>query len=317
MKNLTLSLFLILALFQVQAQNFSVPVLPTVSDQLVQGPCYVFATTAALESRSLQAKCTAPKLSEWYFYSECVLGGYLSGSNAIPKILEHTRDYGAVRAFQHFTPMGSTAGCANPNDPLVPCLFDIVSSSSCDPDFCRNGQTFVSILSQNCQGANSNNQFEVQSTPYILNIDEVNGQLLETIPLGANPSQQLRNVILQGHGIIAGFKPNGISNRPNNHAVFIYGFDLSGGQVTWYYKDSWPNDAGLKTAVEGIDIHLDQLNSASFVVGEVPFDAPCEPIQGPVDLYLGCSGNYSIPRRSSLHHQLGDVHQSQSGWRTG
>lgn len=103
--------FCLLAPMQSMAwQIYEVPVSMHKTDQLVQGPCYIFATLAALESKAIQHTPNAVgegqiNFYEWLFYSDGVVGkGNWGGGVMITKTLEHMINRGAKNRVGHENP---------------------------------------------------------------------------------------------------------------------------------------------------------------------------------------------------------------------
>ncbi|MEL7192683.1 MAG: hypothetical protein AAFO96_09605, partial [Bacteroidota bacterium] len=76
----------------------SVPVTPSLRDQQLQGPCYIFATIAALESRALQACVNIGSgYDEWSLYNTCLLGGRNgTGHIMIPQVVDVALKEGVI-----------------------------------------------------------------------------------------------------------------------------------------------------------------------------------------------------------------------------
>ncbi|MEL6132894.1 MAG: hypothetical protein AAFR59_05970, partial [Bacteroidota bacterium] len=126
----------------------------TVRNQVVQGPCYIFATVAALESRAMESPafqaCTSldPSFSEWSLYNTCVLGSKTgSASIMIPQVIDVALHEGLINSNAFLTeipaqvPDPCVAGNAtlvpNPCDPVAGGILDLLSTATQDrSNFC-------------------------------------------------------------------------------------------------------------------------------------------------------------------------------------
>ena len=100
------------------AQTVSVPVSDHTEDQQVQGPCYMFALMAALESRALQNTDNnlivdnenqgKVNFNEWLYYSKSVLEGSNSYTGQIMmfRSLQHFTNFDAVNFYDTGYPNG-------------------------------------------------------------------------------------------------------------------------------------------------------------------------------------------------------------------
>lgn len=231
------------------------------SNQVVQGPCYIFATVAALESRALQnsslnLSANDVNFNEWQFYSRCALGSRSSsGSVMVSKSLLHMKNYGASKG-GHNSPTAGT--CPNPNDPLVPCIADFDCSMT--STWCQTNGTYQYTADNvPCEDDNNTN-FEIfggGAHQYKL-VPDANGNLyhLETNPTASKIATALSN----GHGVIAFF--DDWNNTGISHAVFIY--SKSGN--TYSYKDSWP---GSPSASRSSSLDINKCTRFYYITGTV------------------------------------------------
>jgi len=222
----------------------SVPVSAHLSDQVVLGPCYIFSTVAALESKAMQGGAANVNFNEWQFYSTCVLGTLSgNGDNMIAAVADHISDHGAYSG-AHSSPTSSD--CPNPNDPLVPCIADF--NCSLNATWCQD-KTYQQTPEGYCVD-NENNKFEFDlsfGSEYCLqggvSTIDVEGMSV------TQKKQQVINLLSQGKGVIANFKnwtaTNGCaSNNSGGHSVFIY----SHVESVFSYKDSWPCNPSFSNA---------------------------------------------------------------------
>jgi len=232
-----------------------VPVSGHTSDQVVQGPCYIFATVAALESNAMQNGCTNVNFNEWQFYSTCVMGSKSGTAQImIPKSVQHFGQNGA-HSGQHLSPTAQS--CPNPNDPLVPCVaeFDCFLEDS----WCESDLMYFRVPEPGCND-NENTDFEFMSfgnsyhTASSLGYQRIDLAGLTT----AQKSTQISTLLGQNIGVIANFAP---WRTAGAHSLFIYD-DIEGG---WKYKDSWPGDAGLRQG--GLNLSL--LQEIYYITGDV------------------------------------------------
>lgn len=238
----------------------SVEVSTHVSDQIVQGPCYIFATIAALESKAIENGApNTVNFNEWQFYSNCAMGANSSGPKAmINKTVEHMAAFDAHSA-PHSSP--TAFSCPNPNDQTVPCIadFDCLANAT----WCQNNMIYHTAPSSSCSD-NEGKRFDFVSNGgirYSLTPD-VNNNYLTTIDLTNLPSNQKKDIISKQlgkkNGVIANFSSfgNGVS-----HSIFLYKVE----NFTWYWKDSWPGNAGLKQG----SIPWKSLSNIYFITGDV------------------------------------------------
>lgn len=218
-----------------------VPISGHLSDQVVQGPCYIFATVAALESNAIQnGASTGINFNEWQFYSSCVMGSLGSTAQAmIPTTIEHVGTYGA-NSKPHQSPSPLT--CPNPDqNSTVTCIADF--NCALNNTWCQNNQIYYSTGDNGPCLDNEGNGFEFTSnggTPYTITPDQ-SGELWEkrTFPENfiVNKQAYAKSKLNKGIGVIANFSVWGSGGGA--HSIFIYGTD---GGNTWYWKDSWPNN---------------------------------------------------------------------------
>jgi len=227
-----LSLFISFFLSSSFAQT--VPVSGHLTDQVVLGPCYVFSTIAALESKAMQGGGSAVNFNEWQNYSTCVIGALTgSGDLMIPAIGNHFGSHGGYSG-PHDSP--TRADCPNPEDYFVPCIADFNCSSN--STWCRD-KMYEQTPSGYCLD-NESNKFEFDISfgdKYCLqgaieNIDVRNMSV-------AQKKSEVTTLLSQGNGVIANFSdwtdPDGCE-KDGPHSVFIYKHI----ETIFSYKDSWP-----------------------------------------------------------------------------
>jgi len=222
-----------------------VPISSHPSDQVVLGPCYIFATVAALESNAIQnGASTGTNFNEWQFYSSCVMGSLGSTAQAmIPTTIEHVGTYGAFSK-PHQSPSSMT--CPNPNqNSTVTCIADF--NCALNDSWCKNNQIYYSTGDNGSCLDNEGNGFAFTSNggiPYTITPDQ-NGDLWKkrTFPENfiVNKQAYARNKLSKGIGVIANFSVWGPGG--GSHSIFIFGTDGN----TWHWKDSWPNSSGVSS----------------------------------------------------------------------
>lgn len=226
------------------AQSFFAPVSSHVEDQIIQGPCYVFSTVAAIEAE-FKPQYGDQDFSEWYCYSECVLQGRPSTCFVMSsRIVSHAINYGMVNQTQHHA-VTNSLNCPNPwpGEPYVPCIFECVD----DSDFCKMNQVYVigdpesGCIDQESNLAFEQNEVECMST---LNAPTIGKNL---IPAQIKEAGDLVAAMdMYKKGAIACFSKWYAGE--NAHSVYIYGYMFDGGsEPIFYYKDSWPGAAGFKS----------------------------------------------------------------------
>lgn len=260
--NVVFTLFL--TSYSLSAQTVSVS--NHISDQVIQGPCYVFSSAAALESNAMENGASNVNFNEWLFYSSCVTGS-LGGTAGvlIPKSIEHVGNHGAYSG-SHSSPTLIT--CPNPNDPLVPCIADF----DCDSNttWCTQDQMYMSTPEAMCPD-NEGTVFEFNpqgGTKYTMT-PASDGSYWKKISLSGlsttAKSSQIKNLLNSGKGVIANFSP---WRTAGAHSLFIYGTLGS----NWKYKDSWPGDAGLRSG----SLDLAKLDEIYYISGTVSLPTqPC------------------------------------------
>ncbi len=235
MKNaFLLVLFSLVISSSMLGQQKKLPIDTTIRDQVVQGPCYIFATVAALESKAIQngVATAGTDFYEWNLYSKYTLGSLSpNGHNMVKKVLAHAQKHGVYSvADVGSAPPSLPAHLPNITDPAVPGIADL----DCDPDF--SSKYYEQIDEGNCTD-NENRDFAISNmsgSPFKYSDSTL-------FYYTANPSQYTITMsIFYGYGVIAFF--DDWMGTDTSHAVFIYGYN--GNQ--WYYKDSWPGQAGLK-----------------------------------------------------------------------
>lgn len=255
-----------------------VAVSPHTSDQVELGPCYIFATIAALESNAMKHGGTSVNFNEWQFYSTCVMGSF-SGSPdiMIPKTVDHFANYGAYSG-NHFNPTANS--CPNPDDPLVKCIADFTCSQN--NNWCKNNQMYLVTPEATCEDDDKTNVFTFEpngGVKYDLS-SASDGTYFKKINLRNSSttvkSNQIKDLINSGTGVIANFSqwPGG-----DGHSIFIHGYTNS----IWKYKDSWPSNAGPNQMTS---LNLQYLTEIYYISGKVTATVSCnEQISGNSTIY--------------------------------
>jgi len=215
-------------------------------DQEIQGPCYVFATTAALESVSNENI----DLSEWYFWSTCVLDGATGyGPHIINSIADHVNDIGALYEEDFYDPFGPDGqGCingqGNPSGSNTPCIFICEGAEN---DFCEaTNQAGCPIglqISEEAGTCNFGGYTWMTHFPTSFRSGNVSLIDLNIGNLSSDDKEELleQTICDDNQGVVLflnDYRPNGNSDNVTSHAV--YAFKKNGSSFT--YKDSWPGD---------------------------------------------------------------------------
>lgn len=244
-------------LLTVAAFAQAVPVSPHLEDQQFQGPCYVFAFTAALESKAIldpTIPLTDPDFDEWYFFSAPVLTydgafvtGVWSGHIMIPAIAEFMNDFGVQQGQQpHFTTQNLPNRGRSEDDNSLPGLAHF--ENGCQANSALTWSQFHSYeavgnnptLGQTCDDIDQNEDYKfnnrsVNLPTYSLLDDAGDLYIRDNSPTPAEVSAAL----LGGSGVVGIFQNWEGSGR--EHSVFIY--SKSGNNYS--YKDSWPGGPGF------------------------------------------------------------------------
>lgn len=242
----------------------SVPRSSHASDQVIQGPCFIFAATAALESRALQnpnngLSAGSTNFNEWQSYSTCAIGGRIwGGLNLIEATFNQAGDHG-MSSGTHANP--TILNCPNPNDPQVPCIadFSCVSTNNtwCETNTMYSPNNFGSLCNDVDGTGRTFNIIPGSDYDYILRPD-ANGDYFRRENNITHSA--IGSLLSNGHGVIAFVDNwNGTGVR---HAIFIY---QKIGQ-TYKYKDSWP---GAATANGASNLDLSKVVRLFYVTGTV------------------------------------------------
>ena len=287
-KGILVGLAFVLSLGTSMAQ--SVPHSTHLSDQVVQGPCFIFAATAALESRALQSSANgltagAANFNEWQYFSKCALGGRPAGADGmIQNMLQFVRDYGAS-AGSHGNP--TATNCPNPNDPAVPCIADFS---------CTANATWARTNSMYSNTPDPGGCYDDQGTDFELNIGGAHQFKLQPDGSGnlwgieENPTAtKIANRLSAGDGVIAMF--NDWAGTGVYHAVFIYA--KSGG--TYSYKNSWPGAPQITSSA----LDISKCDRYYWIKGTV---VPTGPVSTNCDYSI--SGNSTVPATGTRTYTL-------------
>ena len=272
-KNIIFNLLVLFSMFQSVAQ--SVPVRSAAADQLAPGPCYIFATIAAVESLVMQKTGKMYDLSEWYFYSSCVQNGIGNGRYLMENTLNKINNDGAPLQGSSYSP-STLSACPNANTYGSECYMDL------PPLCCHPKKSFEIEALGGGACTPSNSDFDVVSANYDVMFDMSAGtSLFKEIDLSGDRRRAIKDV-LDGNvpggekGVIAFFQANAIKHgsewRDSDHAIFFYGY----GNGTWKYKDSWQGDAGLKTALDS-EINFAGMTGGFYLTAEITDLTETEP----------------------------------------
>lgn len=229
-----LLLFFCLIMYSFNAIG-QVPYATTSSDQVIQGPCYIFATVAALESKILESSPslnTTLDLYEWNLYSKSILGTRSGdGHKMVTKVLPHANSKGIYTAASNYIPT-STSNIPNPNELLVPGIADF---TVCSNNFSNGDITYFHNPAEGTCEDDEDEKFEIVS---------IEGNKYEYSYTGTGyvrdntPTvQEMKDHLDAGRGLIAFFTD--WDGGTTAHAVFIHGYSGS----NWKYKNSWPGSA--------------------------------------------------------------------------
>lgn len=271
-------------LFGLQLLAQKVPYSDHHSDQLLQGPCYIFATVAAMESKALQAQGqthgghSGVNINEWRYWSDCVLGG----SDGVPDAsltqlvtlpLQHMIDYGAMEAGSAFN-FQSAASLPNYN-PLDCGDFNGLASFGC-----TNAGPFGNVGNFNWCNTLGGYQSGTDCAEDIVGTDK-----FDFTQAASNPSysfsglsvhhinsnitpQKVIDQLAAGNGVVAvidNYRFDDCNGTLGGiqHAIFIY--EHSNG--TFYYKDSWPGQATDRNQMTTSQFNSHQVRKLTYVSG--------------------------------------------------
>lgn len=240
------------------AQTASVRHSTHVEDQLIQGPCYVFAAIAALESSALENDCDLQpdevNFNEWQFYSSCALGPFDNGRDAMTGgTLQHAADYGATpsSSLEHWAP--TVGDCPNPGNPQLPCLA-YFQNCSVEGTWCRNNSQYTQsteVVGNQiaiCDDSDGQTFRFIGGSPHSYRLQVPFGQQVFTSV--QNPTaQDFQDALESGKGAIAIIGNYGNVGEVLEHAIFV--FEKTGNN--YRFKDSWPStssasiSAGIKS----------------------------------------------------------------------
>ncbi|MDW3197249.1 MAG: hypothetical protein R8G66_33030 [Cytophagales bacterium] len=310
MKNKLLYSVGLLMLMNLQLLAQKVPYSDHASDQLLQGPCYIFATVAAMESKALQAQGqtqgghSGVNINEWRYWSDCVLGG----SNGVPNAslsqlvtlpLQHMIDYGAMEAGSAFN---FTSAASLPNYSPLDCGdFNGIASFGCT----TGGGPFGNVGNLDWCNTLGGYQSGTQCPEDIVGNDSFNFTQSATSPdysfsnlsihhITSNfTPQKVIDQLAAGNGVVAvidnyGFETCNGASAGIQHAIFIY--EHTNG--VFYYKDSWPGGATNRNQMTTGQFSNHQVRRLTYVSGGGGCtncgDTPCDfSISG--SSTLGCS----------------------------
>ncbi|HAA20300.1 MAG TPA: hypothetical protein DCP28_16610 [Cytophagales bacterium] len=276
----------------------SVPVSTAYHDQLLQGPCFVFATVAALESKAIEAGwSTATDFYEWNLYSRDVLesAGLPGGIPIFKKIIKQASSANGIFSAANLYRPTEADGLPNADEILYTGMAKW--QAGCGAPSLKNA-TYTSIEDVGCQ--------EVLDTTKLFTIRPYGGYRFQynyTDSSGyveKDPSDVVSvktdvDILLsQGKGVIIyvnNYDGDGSGGyAPTTHALFVYGKSGS----SYRFKDSWPGNPGNK--VGGISFH----NVYRYFYLTGTFDPPCSAtitgsssVSGPTNFSLSGSDAYT------------------------
>lgn len=243
-KRFTLLIFFVLFASYLQAQ-VEVEISNHVENQVIQGPCYLFATMAALESKAIEEGVVnnTINLSEWSLYNSCVLqSDFIPGGKfMIERSLTQAKDNGIVEQDFNYT-VTSPAMAFNMNTVDVGYLRipSACSSGDCGKDVYEVGEGCAPIKRYEPNGF----EFSVASAaPAIYLHPNADGKIFEKdLREDTDLENKFKQRIDNGTGVIFRFSSGFLDSRNVDHAVYIYGYRVVNGVTTWLYKDSWPGE---------------------------------------------------------------------------
>lgn len=304
---------LVLSAVPAMAQTYEVPVSMHKTDQVVQGPCYIFAALAALESKAVQHTPNAVNeyevnFYEWLFYSNGVLKGdqTYSGDAMIRETLKHMNTIGAKNRPGHenfdranLPNLHLRETVANELTGLASFRDNPNSSLNCNSSW---WQTFGDYLKQS-DGACEDKSGDHADFPVSATFTTTNGSASPVehyklnLPPGGNPASPFVRIsttgmnVFQKHaaianvlsstgqntGVIALF--DNYHNEGIEHAIFIY----KKNGTNYWYKDSWPTGSlghgpkFIKPSDPGEPIQISRLVDIYYIDGTVANQAPVIP----------------------------------------
>ncbi len=287
-------------LFGSQLMAQKVPYSDHVSDQLLQGPCYIFATVAAMESKALQAQGymqdghSGADFNEWRYWSDCVLGGAdgnpdHSLTQLVSLPLEHMINHGTVQASSAFNFVSpSQLPNYNPND-CGP--FNGLASFGCTNagplgtvsnfNWCESFGGYKKSSAGDCPedifGSETFDFSQALGNPDFsfsnLTVHHINGNISDQLVI---------DQLAAGNGVVAVIDNYGIGTCAGvssgiQHAIFIY--EHTNGN--FYFKDSWPGSASKRKHMSVSQFNDHQVRKLTYVSGNAvcnncPTDDPCD-----------------------------------------
>ncbi|MCE7995581.1 MAG: hypothetical protein HEP71_26620 [Roseivirga sp.] len=284
------------------------------TDQVVQGPCYIFATLAALESKAIQhganaTDATRTNFYEWLFYSSGVLDGTGNWADEvmIRKTLKHMVNTGAKNRPGHENPDRNqlpnlhwresekeeltglahfeSSPNANPGEFCVPFWWNsfgdyhINSDGACEDIRDENSEYSMPMRFSTTPGTVAGTpEDHYKLTPPPGWSESVYYKREEAKATNAERHEQIEDVLKnEGVGVIAVFKS--YHNQNIEHSIFIY--KKSG--TNYWFKDSWPtgshgaNPVFIKPDMPGVSLPIGDLKRIYYIPGTVENQAPVSP----------------------------------------
>lgn len=251
-------------------------------DQFYQGPCYIFALTAALESKAIENPVNGlndVNFDEWYLYSESVLtydGQSMpvwSGHMMIPPILRFVKDHGILAGKQPaFTSQSVPNKGRNGDNNELPGAAEFQDCNFSAAQW--GGYQYYDISNGPFLGTRCEDDDQVEFVVTTRSSSDVT-YFVESAPGSSDlfirdnspTAAKIGNLLFQDIGVVAFFQNWEGSGR--EHAIFIYSKQGN----TYSYKDSWPGAPGLKQKT----LNLSNCVSIYHIPGEVYTTSPPSP----------------------------------------
>lgn len=292
MKNLYSVIFLVASCLVCYSQE-EVPHSPHAENQLLQGPCYIFAAVAALESKAMLAGSIAPNFNEWKYWSTCVLGNDININSTVlsPKVIientvNHMKANGAIQKTNAHDYLQKSQ---LPNHSLCSAYagiadFDCSSSLNggnngtwCDNygGYSKNSTSLGPV----CKDHSVGNDVFTFTPNLILGHKDVSFNNLTFKYSSSNTgSTEVINQLQAGNGVIAVINNYrtascGGTTYAAQHAIFIY--KHSGGK--FFFKDSWPGDGNSAGEMNVSTYNNSDIQSISYLEGNAVCHNGCEP----------------------------------------
>lgn len=197
-------------------------------DQLIQGPCAAFAATALLEAAiqiyfNIPVSVAEMDLSEQFIFSSCnypnASPGALSATNALDIIKNNGLGEEVCFPYPEDFICVSAGNCSNS-----------VSCGTCTgSDVCCKD---VTLYYGDCEDMGSCT--EDASFPYYDTYSNISVSTLKELLISKGP-------------VMAYLPQFELHSETLGHSILIVGWQVLNNQQNWIIKDSWPNDAQIRT----------------------------------------------------------------------